>query len=160
MFSRALRQSSRRVAAVSASGRLASVSPSNLAAIAPAIYRIIDTSSNCLFPVPIVVRWSFVGAIWLRWSSSTVPSTDGYFSRRSEPRLRSSTPPPSRSEAMLSMLKPHLLRSLRSSSSAFEVSRRRPASPRLDVFSPSGMPIPQTTVSISRKGEELTTYYQ
>lgn len=58
MFSRAIRQSSRRVAAISASSRIASVSPSQLPAIAPAAASTIACNPNTRLPMPLALHWS------------------------------------------------------------------------------------------------------
>lgn len=63
MFSRAIRQSSRRVAAISASGRIASVSPSKVAAIAPALHLAIIYSIPESVLVPLALQLSFLDAV-------------------------------------------------------------------------------------------------
>jgi hypothetical protein len=63
MFSRAIRQSSRRVAAISASSRIASVSPSHPPAIAPAAVAAIARSSQTRDTMPLAPQWSFVDGI-------------------------------------------------------------------------------------------------
>jgi hypothetical protein len=60
MFSRAIRQSSRRVAAISASSRIASVSPSQPPAIAPAAVAAMDRSLQTRDTMPLAPQWSFV----------------------------------------------------------------------------------------------------
>ena len=63
MFSRALRQSSRRVAAISASGRIASVSPSKPASIAPACHPAIVCSSPDGIAMPLELQSLGVDAL-------------------------------------------------------------------------------------------------
>jgi hypothetical protein len=62
MFSRALRQSSRRVAAISASSRIASVSPSKPASIAPAFHPAIVFSSSVQIMMPLALPLSGLDA--------------------------------------------------------------------------------------------------
>src|SRR5262245_55704911 len=82
MFSRALRQSSRRVAAISATGRIASVSPSMLGAIAPALHLAIIYCSPDHNPMPLALQLSFVdgrrGDALDGRSFSAEPRTDGF----------------------------------------------------------------------------------
>ena len=63
MFSRAIRQSSRRVAAISASSRIASVSPSQTPQNAPAAVAAIFHSSQTPDTMPLALHWSFVDGI-------------------------------------------------------------------------------------------------
>ena len=79
MFSRAIRQSSRRVAAISASGRIASVSPSQPPQFAPAAVAAIACSSQTASPMPLAPQWSFVdgvGAAVCGGGCEELPSTE------------------------------------------------------------------------------------
>lgn len=83
MFGRALRQSSRRVAAISASGRIASVSPSKSVAIAPVSHLAVARSSNARFATSMAPRCGVAGQQrWLRRPEGSCfgePSTDENF---------------------------------------------------------------------------------
>jgi hypothetical protein len=141
MFSRAIRQSSRRVAAISATGRIASVSPSQPPAIAPSDRPAIAASSQNRYPMPLAPQWGFVdgtgraalGGKKLPSAESTV-LTGFLYCRPALPRspMPSAPTPP--------MRRPPPPRSLPSLSRGSAASRRRTASPRLDVCFPSGTP--------------------
>jgi hypothetical protein len=154
MFSRAIRQSSRRVAAISASSRIASVSPSNSTAIAPASpsrhrprlqMHLSDANGSS----------RELGRCWalLRWSTGALlvdPSTNAFFCTRPVPP--SSAPQPSKCAATHPSPKPPRPRSRRFSSRGSAASRRRAALPRPGVSSPSGTLIMKTTTSAQNKG--------
>jgi hypothetical protein len=63
MFSRAIRQSSRRVAAISATSRIASVSPSNPVATAPALHLAFIDSLYDRFPMSLALQLSCVAGL-------------------------------------------------------------------------------------------------
>jgi hypothetical protein len=145
MFSRAIRQSSRRVAAISASGRIASVSPSHPPQTAPAAVAAIVRSSQTPCPMPLARHWSFVDGFgaaaavrWLQSSCEELPlpraSTDSFAP------TRPAHPPSAPSEATPPMRRPPPPRCPLSWSRGSAAYRRRTASPRPDVCSPSGMP--------------------
>lgn len=145
MFRNALRQSSRSVAAVQATGRIASVSslqpgPSDSSPVQPFS---ISNSSSIGPRIPVHHRANPL-SILRSLNPSTSPSLTNFspccrFARLSP---APSPVPPSRSALTPLRLRLPLLRSPPSWSSVSVVFRRRLVSPRLVVFCRSGMSFP------------------
>lgn len=136
MFRNALRQSARAVGAVSASGRVASVSPSKAPATDPIGISRAAVSFCCTSDI-VFSGCRSVGCFWRLSqspsSSSEQPSADDFCSRyRPEPLPLSTTLLQNSSEAMLPMRKPPLPRSPPSSNRELEVYKRSLVLQRLD----------------------------
>lgn len=149
MFRNALRQSSRTVGAISASGRIAAVR-------SPHPKHLLDlhfsssSRSQCIREVHIhsigaLKRWRLmVGSCFGARQAPTCnvfreeAKTNACHFRAEPPLLQLSM----LSEPTLPTQRPHQQRSLQFSSREFEVSRRSPVSPRLDESCPSGTSTP------------------